>query len=241
MKWLGKSDIGLVRKLNQDNYFVLQDKGFTLAIVCDGMGGAKAGEVASLEACNFMKSYFNDHMIQSNHIEDMKAWLRLGIQQTNAHIHRLSRDTKAYEGMGTTMVAVLSYENICVLANVGDSRIYICTETEFKQITEDHSLVQTWINEGRISEENAKNHPQRSVLTNVLGVLNQTSIDVFSFDHSVIGILLCSDGLHGFVSDDEIEEIVRHRHTLSQKVDGLIEIANQKGGLDNTTVVLLWV
>jgi serine/threonine protein phosphatase PrpC len=240
MKWLGKSDIGLVRKLNQDNYFVLQDKSFTLAIVCDGMGGAKAGEVASQKACEYMSQYFNTHPIESHDIEIMKTWLKLGIQQTNTHIHRISRNNLDYEGMGTTMVAALTYGSTCVLANVGDSRIYICTDTEFRQITEDHSLVQTWIKEGRISEESAKIHPQRSVLTNVLGVLNQTHIDMFSFDHPVKGILLCSDGLHGFVSDSEIETIVRHRHTLSQKIDALIDSANQKGGLDNTTVVLLW-
>jgi protein phosphatase len=140
--------------------------------------------------------------------------------------------------MGTTMVAVLHHKKATVMANVGDSRIYTLNGS-MNQITMDHTLVQEWINQGRLSEKDAKIHPQRSILTNVLAILPQAIVDLFELEDEVSLILCCSDGLHGYVEDDEIEAILNNHDDLDVKTNQLITLANAKGGYDNTTVVLM--
>jgi len=234
----GKTDIGHYRKINQDSYLVLKHEGFTLATVCDGMGGANAGEVASAKAIDYLKTIFENTPPLDSSTLEMRAWLKSAIESVNAKLYALAASTPQYHGMGTTMVAVLHHKKNTVMANIGDSRIYTLNDT-FKQITMDHTLVQEWINQGRLSPKDAKIHPQRSVLTNVLAILPEAYIDLFELDEAVTLILCCSDGLHGYVDDEDIESVLRSHEDLDRKAKQLIDLANAKGGYDNTTVVLL--
>jgi len=235
---VGKTDIGRLRKNNQDSYIVVTHDGFTLVAVCDGMGGANAGEVASAKAIDYFKEIFEEQPPISKEASAMKLWLKDSIEIVNSQLHTLANSSELYHGMGTTMVCVLYHKKATVMANVGDSRIYTYDE-HLKQITTDHTLVQEWINQGRLSEKDAKVHPQRSILTNVLAILPKAYIDLFELDEKVKIILCCSDGLHGYVDDDEIEEILKSEASTKQKAEHLINSANAKGGYDNTTVVLM--
>lgn len=234
----GKTDIGRHRKINQDSYLVVEHDGFTLVAVCDGMGGANAGEVASAKAVEYLKEIFENTPPLEASVTEEKTWLKDAIDSVNLQLYALASSSENYHGMGTTMVAVLHHKKATVMANVGDSRIYTF-KSSMKQITMDHTLVQEWVNQGRLSEKDAKIHPQRSILTNVLAILPQAIVDLFELDEEVRLILCCSDGLHGYVEDDEIEAILNNRDDLATKTDQLINLANAKGGYDNTTVVLM--
>ncbi len=234
----GKTNIGLVRKLNQDSYVQLQKNGFTLVSVCDGMGGAKAGEVASTKAIAYLKEKFETDPPRHPNAIDMNAWLKQTIENVNLKLYAVSLSAEKYHGMGTTMVAVLSHHNATIVANVGDSRIYTMN-SKLTQITKDHTLVQEWIDQGRLSEKEAKVHPQRSVLTNVLAILPTVTIDLFELDDQVKMILCCSDGLHGYVEDETIETILNSNDSNEVKIEQLINSANSVGGYDNITVVLM--
>ncbi len=235
---IGKTNIGRVRKLNQDGFIQCQNDGFTLVSVCDGMGGAKAGEVASAKAIEYLKKSFEKNPPLHPESVDMKAWLKQTIENVNLKLFTLASSNEKYQGMGTTMVVVLSHHNATVMANVGDSRIYTLN-SKLTQITKDHTLVQEWIDQGRLSEKEAKVHPQRSVLTNVLAILPTVSIDLFDLDDQVKMILCCSDGLHGYVEDDAIEMILNTQDSVDEKTEQLINSANSAGGYDNITVVLM--
>jgi len=234
----GKTDIGRHRKINQDSYLVIQHDGFTLVAVCDGMGGANAGEVASAKAVEYLKEIFENTPPLDTSTSEMKTWLKDAIDSVNLQLYALASSNEQYHGMGTTMVAVLHHKKATVMANVGDSRIYTLNGS-MNQITMDHTLVQEWINQGRLSEKDAKIHPQRSILTNVLAILPQAIVDLFELEDEVSLILCCSDGLHGYVEDDEIEAILNNHDDLDVKTNQLITLANAKGGYDNTTVVLM--
>jgi len=234
----GKTDIGRLRKINQDSYIILERDGFTLVSVCDGMGGANAGEVASSKAIEYLQEIFQNQPPLSSEAHEMKAWLKDSIENVNSQLHYLATSSELYHGMGTTMVCVLHHKDATVMANVGDSRIYTYQD-HLKQITMDHTLVQEWINQGRLSEKDAKVHPQRSILTNVLAILPTAYIDLFELNEKVKYILCCSDGLHGYVEDEEIESILATSDSLRMKTGNLINSANAKGGYDNTTVVLM--
>jgi PPM family protein phosphatase len=233
-----RTDIGQHRKINQDSYLVLKHEGFTLVSVCDGMGGANAGEVASAKAVEYLKTEFENHPPLTADVDEMRAWLKETISGINLKLYTLASSSDLYHGMGTTMVCVLHHKKATVMANIGDSRIYTYSDA-LRQITMDHTLVQEWINQGRLSEKDAKIHPQRSILTNVLAILPEAVIDLFELDETVKLILCCSDGLHGYVEDDEIEKVLRSHDDQESKTQQLIDLANAKGGYDNTTVVLM--
>jgi PPM family protein phosphatase len=234
----GMTDIGRLRKINQDSYIVLRHKGYTLVSVCDGMGGANAGEVASTMAIDYLKAIFEQTPPTLSNADAMSRWLKESIQEVNHKLYVLASSNDQYRGMGTTMVAVLHHKNATIMANVGDSRIYTMNAS-LKLITSDHTLVQEWINQGRINEQDAKVHPQRSILTNVLAILPQVIIDLFTLTEEVQYILCCSDGVHGYVEEQEIEAILRTEKSLASKTKHLIDSANAKGGYDNSTVVLM--
>jgi protein phosphatase len=238
MKIAGKTDIGRVRRINQDALLMVADHGVYLSAVCDGMGGAAAGEVASSKAIAYLKEEFENNPVLDTTVNGLSDWLEAAIARVNERLYALASAHDQYLGMGTTMVAVLIKGHSIAMANVGDSRIYLVKD-HLQQITTDHSLVQELIDSGRLSEAEAKVHPQRSILTNVLAIQPTVLIDRFVIDEPIDQLLLASDGLHGYVDDETIEACLRASLPLDDVAQSLIDAANAKGGYDNTTVVVI--
>jgi PPM family protein phosphatase len=238
MKLSGRTDIGRVRRINQDAFLVAEDHGIHLVAVCDGMGGAAAGEVASANAVAYLKSVFEDNPPSDTTLSGLSDWLETAITAVNERLYALAQANEKYYGMGTTMVAALFKGTSIAMANVGDSRIYLLKD-RLQQVTTDHSLVQELIDQGRLTEAEAKVHPQRSILTNVLAIQSHVVIDRFVVDDPIESLLLASDGLHGYVDDETIEACLRAPKSLDEMTQSLIDEANAKGGYDNTTVILI--
>ena len=236
MIYLGKSDIGKVRKMNQDAFVVRHDGKMTLAFVCDGMGGAKAGEVASRMACEKIIEFIQAHPIED--APDAKVWLHDAVVFANDAVYLASLRNLNYHGMGTTLVGLLEYGKHLFSVNVGDSRLYGYTPAVFQQITLDHSLVSEMVLRGIISEEESKNHPKRHILTNALGISRDIRIDVEEINTRYDLLLISSDGLHSMIEDDQIKAILSTEADLPTLCDQLIDAANQAGGNDNITVIL---
>lgn len=241
MKMIGLSNIGLMRRINQDNFLIIEKDDVKLMMVCDGMGGANAGEVASLIATQSMHKLFEACDFSHLGANELKIWLKQAFIKMNRSIFDEAQLNDDYKGMGTTAVAILTHGNTIICANVGDSRAYLLdANNKLIQITEDHSLVNELVKSNRITLEQAKSHPQRSVLTNVCGVMESIDIDLFEVKQEVKGLLCCSDGLHNMLDDQRIELILKQRRSLENKVEQLILESNQEGGYDNITVTLAW-
>jgi len=222
------SDTGRRRRRNEDNYVVAPP----LFAVADGMGGAQAGEVASQLAASALEGGDSDGL---HGIEGIGAL----IQQANTRIFdRASTDPSA-SGMGTTMTVALVEGMTVAIGHVGDSRAYLVRGERMEQLTEDHSLVNELLKTGKLSEEEAQVHPQRSVITRAVGTDPDVDIDGFTIEAEEGDVfLICSDGLSDMVSDEEILELVhRNRDDLDKAVKALVEAANRGGGEDNITAV----
>ncbi len=233
----GATDVGVVRKANQDAFERFDDveRGEILLIVADGLGGHRGGEVASKMAVDLVGQLVLDGG------EEPPARLRHAIIRANDEIFKAARKDHTLDGMGTTIVCLLlTGEGRSYVAHVGDSRLYRLRAKRIDALTEDHSLVATLVREGVLSQEEAREDPRRNQILRALGVRENTEIDVAPVDLRQGDVyLLCSDGLHGLIDDDEIYQIA-HRENLSAAlvVERLIEAANNAGGLDNVTCVL---
>lgn len=238
---LGHTHIGMVRHTNQDVYVTQTFPGLhaALLVICDGMGGAQAGNIASSLALEkFMESVRAEIKLDMSdtYIEDM---LRVAAQYANRCVHELSIDQPALRGMGTTLVAALVQNNRAVIINIGDSRAYILRENALEQLTEDHSFVQEMVRKGQLTPEQARMHPHKNLITRAVGADAFADSDLFrcSITHADT-LLLCSDGLTGMVDDPEIVQIIENAPTLQQAAHELIHRACENGGLDNITVIL---
>ncbi len=239
MKAFGASDIGLKRKENQDSYVIAESEaGNLLAVVCDGIGGGLAGDVASHMAVAHMKERF----LQKNTFVDdldVKHWLKTTIQEANDLIFMQSTKSMTQKGMGTTCVGVLYTKHQTYIFNVGDSRIYGIYDQYFICLTEDHSFVQDLLKAGEITEEEAKTHPNRNMLTNALGIWDNVKIDINKIKDGYTYLLICSDGLHGYVKEEEIIRILHKKEDIRNLVYELINASKNAGGYDNVSVILL--
>ncbi len=228
----GLSDRGCVRPNNEDNFVVAPEIG--LAVLADGMGGAKAGETASHLAVQTVKE-----IVASKPVRDGQALLD-SVERANLEVLTMARSDRALEGMGTTLVAALDQGEELVIASVGDSRAYLFDGASLTPVTQD----QSWVNEvGRmmgIDEETLKVHPMRHVLTMALGVNTRLVVNSYRFPWSNGSVLLLSsDGLHGVVNPEHIESILRQEGSLEERCRALIEAARGAGGPDNITAVLM--
>lgn len=233
----GKTDIGANRKMNQDYFYVSTEPIGSLPnifIVADGMGGHKAGDVASREAVNRIISE-----IESTAVNDPVSIMEAAIDSANKKLLEKSRSAPEFEGMGTTLVMAAVCNDIIYIANIGDSRLYVIDD-EIRQITRDHSFVQEMVTLGKLDKKSAKTHEKKNYLTRALGVEEGTIADFFEIK-SIKGerILMCSDGLTNMVEDDDIKNIVSSRNDIRDAVKALIEAANKNGGMDNITAVLI--
>lgn len=236
LKWAGMSHVGLLRDHNEDSFFIDPEKG--IAIVADGMGGHEGGEIASGMAIQT----FIDENANATPFNIDEFTLEEILKSANRKIYNHSIKTSGWKERmkGTTAVAI-SFENseLC-LAWTGDSRAYYWdSENGLTQISKDHTLIQIWIDQGVITEEQAKTHPQRNVILEALGTVESANVEHKRFKVKEGGkILLCSDGLNGFTSDANIEAILRKNSSPELAVEELISSALDGGGGDNVTVVL---
>jgi PPM family protein phosphatase len=225
----GRTDAGRKRRRNEDAY-VLDPP---LFVVADGMGGAQAGEVASrLAAAAFREFHEADALAPEARVEAI-------IQEANRRIFERARADAAASGMGTTLTAALVGDERVVIGHVGDSRAYRIRDGSLEQLTQDHSLVADLMRSGRLTQEEADAHPQRSVITRALGTDADVDVDMFSVEVAPGDVfMLCSDGLTTMVGDDRIVDVVaRHRDDLERAAKELIADANRSGGDDNVTIV----
>jgi len=228
--WSG-TDTGLQRRANEDSMLVRSP----LFVVADGMGGAQAGEVASRLAVDTFKGGLADG-------SDPEASLLAQVEQANERINELSHANIEHAGMGTTITAVYLGEQDMVVAHVGDSRAYCLRDGELMRLTDDHSLVDELIRQGKLTPEEAEEHPQRSVITRALGPEPSVEVDVRTFRARPGDVyLLCSDGLTTMLSEDELLDLLSSNPVLRDAGEQLIAAANAAGGKDNITVVLLRV
>lgn len=240
MKVCGNTDVGKSRTNNEDDYcLACNGHGDWMGVVCDGIGGSMAGEVASHTAAMTMyEAFHNAPQFEKDY--QVNDWIFDNLQAANKKIYSKARFSKKMKGMGTTIVGVIVTKIGTYIFNVGDSRIYAEYSDGFVQMSEDDSYVTHLINEGKITEEEAKTHPQRNVLTNALGVWNTLqSVEIHKIDSQYHYLLLCSDGLHGYVDESKMHEIVCDTWMpLAEKVNQLLQSANDAGGYDNVTAVI---
>ena len=225
---VGRTDVGRQRSANEDS-LVLQPPFFAVA---DGMGGARAGEVASAIAAGAFEG-------ASAAGEAAEAQLARILREANRRIYDLAVTDESRRGMGTTLTAAKVHDSEVSLGHVGDSRAYRLRDGELEQITRDHSLVAELERSGQITPEAAEHHPQRSIITRALGPEPDVEVDTYTLSARAGDLfLLCSDGLTSMISDDEVAAVLRTSATLDDAADALIKAANQSGGKDNITVVL---
>lgn len=241
MNYFSKTDIGRVRTKNQDRANVLiNSQNQILAIVCDGMGGHKAGEIASRVVMDHVTGCFKVNPSFLNP-EEVTTWINETVHQSNEIVKKMASTNKDHEGMGTTIVLGVVFEDKLYISHVGDSRAYYCTKDTITQITKDHTLVNGLIDQGIISQEEAKHHLQKNVLLQVLGAGEtlDPSMHIQEFREGIL--LLCSDGLYNAVDDKIILQIVNRQETLQQRVESLISEANANGGHDNIGIAIVEV
>ena len=233
------TDPGKVRSHNEDSVTIISNnnKEYILAIA-DGMGGHKAGEVASKIAIEHIKDSF--YSLDSIGSKDTAVeWLRIIVKEINDKIFDYARKFPESKGLGTTLVIAIKTDNYILYGNIGDSSGYVIKNNTLHKVTKDHTYVGMLLNNGKLSEESAKNHPGKNLLTRALGANNTIEIDIFDVDTSVKGLFLCSDGLTNMLSDEQIEKILNSDLRVEEAVVKLIKKANLRGGTDNISIAYL--
>ena len=241
MEAWGLTDVGNVREQNQDAYRIVPLPGGALAaLVCDGMGGAKAGNVASRLACEVFSGEIERSFTQELTLEEAERLLHSAATLANIAVFEHAQISPEYDGMGTTLVAVLAYGKGTLVLNVGDSRAYLMGSDGVRCITTDHSVVEMMVQRGELTPEQAKSHPSKNLITRAVGTGAQVLADVFRVPAKKGDcILLCSDGLSNLLADQELLFEVAHGANKADCCQRLLEIAKERGAPDNVTSVLV--
>lgn len=238
--YFGNTDIGLHREVNQDSYLTITNKyGDFLGVVCDGIGGGNAGDVASGEVVKFFNKEFKKAP-KFNNITEAIDYLKNLIVKANEHIFNLANKNREFEGMGTTISGIMISDVGVLTINVGDSRVYAFEDGKYFRLTKDDTLVNQMIDNGQITYEQSLTHPQRHYLVKAIGVWKTIEADI----HEVKRLktyMICSDGLCGYVDDEIINNIINEgvHNTSEKKCNALIENALLAGGYDNITVIVV--
>jgi protein phosphatase len=232
----GRSDVGVIRAGNEDNYIVVPERG--IFVVADGMGGHAAGEVASEMAVHYMTRELGS--LASLGDEQVAERMRAAIRAANGAIFQRTLTEIDKRGMGTTVTALALYGARFLVGQVGDSRAYLLRDGALTQITKDHSYVQEQVDAGYLTPEQARSHPYSNVITRCVGANSDVVPDVYAGAVRLRDLfLLASDGLTGMLEDPELAKVLMSEKTLAEKVDDLIDEANRHGGLDNITAIVV--
>ena len=235
-----KSDTGKVREMNQDAYYISDSSSeVKLFILADGMGGYKGGEIASNLAIKCTRNYIENNFKDTpKDRENLIQLVASSMEYANMIVYEKSKEDKEFEGMGTTLEVCLIYNNKVYLGHVGDSRIYRIRKEVIRKLTKDHSYVQQLVEDGKITREEATNHPKKNMLTKALGCTPYVEPDIRARNVEKGDIIImCSDGLTNMVTEQEIFEAVKENAEKAPEV--LVQKANNAGGYDNITVVTI--
>jgi len=245
MELWGITDSGKVRKHNQDVFqtFSSDDKNIAVLVVCDGMGGANAGNIASGLAADAFMKYMKEEieeLSEDYNRSDIAIMMTNAVLSANTEVYEKSFQDEEYSGMGTTLTAAVTTNHGEVVANVGDSRLYHISDNIITQITRDHSVVEDMIERGEITRYEARRHPSRNLITRALGTGVYEPPDIFFIEmQNDDTIILCSDGLTNVVLDNEIQTEMERGATVRESCEILVDKALERGAPDNVTVVIL--
>ncbi len=240
MEAFAKTDIGKARDMNQDYYYISPKESLiNLYILADGMGGYTGGEIASklatISAKNYIESNFEKTLTEK---EEIVKLIKNSMEYANMVVYEKSKENKELEGMGTTLEVCLIYNNIVYIGHIGDSRIYIQSKEKLKKLTIDHSYVEKLVKDGTITKEEAINHPKKNMLTKALGCMSFVEVDVTNEELNKDDIILiCSDGLTNMVEEETINNVIKEDYRSAPLK--LIELANNNGGYDNITALVI--
>lgn len=243
MQYWGITDPGCVRAQNQDTYQIeVLDKNTLLCVVCDGMGGAKSGNVASTLAADVFVQEVKRTWTPDMDPDKLDQMLQNAVKLANFTVFDQAQQFEEFTGMGTTMVAALIQGKVATVINVGDSRAYSLTQDGIRQLTVDHSLVQMMINHGELTPEQAKTYPGKNLITRAIGTESVVECDMF---HRRVAkgecLLLCTDGLSNLLDDQELLFEVVHGANKKSSCERLLAIAKNRGAPDNVTSVLIMI
>ena len=239
MKYFYITDTGSVREHNEDSVTIVENScGEYLMAVADGMGGHRAGEVAS----NIVINHLTDTFLKNKELgtkEEAIDLLKNAVSESNQLIIEHTQDHPESTGMGTTIVTALLSKDYLLFGNIGDSSGFVLKNNELHKITNDHTLVNLLVKSGELTEEEAKDHPRKNVLMKALGATTTVEMDVFDVETDVDGILLCSDGLTNMLDNEQILKVLESDLTIQEKLNKLIVKCNNRGGTDNISIAYL--
>lgn len=243
MRFDGITDIGKTRKENQDGFYLCDEfENIQYFIIADGMGGVSGGKIASTAAIESIKSYIDENIYDIElEEEQIKELIKGAILNANKFIYQKALREEKYKGMGTTVILAVTYGNRVYIGHIGDSRLYRIRKNIIRQLTKDHSYVQALLEEGSITKAEAQNHPQKNILLKVVGCEEEIEPDIIikGFKKGDI-LLMCTDGLTNMISVNEIYNIVvEGKENLKNTCKKLINIANENGGYDNISAILI--
>ena len=236
-----KTDIGRVRKVNQDavKTEVISDN-LAWSVVCDGMGGQAGGDIASNIAVIMISKFLSDNLSELKTSDEIKSVIYEAVSSANQAIYLKSEKDKNLKSMGTTVIVCVVSMNKLYVAHMGDSRAYLISDDEITQITTDHSMVQEMLDNGKLTIEEARNHPQKNIITRALGVNPEIKLEYNTLDIQKGNIILsCTDGLTNTVEEQDIYNICKKCNNKEEAVGKLISKGNKNGGNDNITVSLI--
>ena len=234
------TDTGRVREHNEDSVTIIKNLNDEyLLAVADGMGGHKAGEVASSIVINHLTKSFNEMEKLGDKASTVK-WLRKQVEEINNEIFDYTSTHPESKGMGSTLVLAIYSKEYLLFGNIGDSSGFVFKDNKLFKITKDHTLVNLLVKNGELTPEEAKNHPKKNILMRALGANNPIEIDIFEVDDEIEGIVLCSDGLTAMLNNTQIEKVLLQEGPLEEKVIKLIRKANIRGGTDNISIACLF-
>lgn len=237
VKYTSITDIGLHRNENQDSLEIVERNGALLAVICDGIGGGNGGSTASNMAIDLL---YKDFLKQEafNSIDEIHYWFKTSITRVNEMIFRASLKNIAYQGMGTTMICVVIWNKQNIAFNIGDSRLYYVKDERLECLSHDQTFAYQMYLRDEITLEETTTHPKRNILMNALGIDKNIEFEFIQFDSNWDHLLLCSDGLHGYVSDAKIEEGMKTLDIIERR-QKLMTLAMDSGGFDNISLILI--